>query len=216
MVEGLDAIINTQRMARKKEPDELISIREYARRKGCSDTAVHKAIRAYKIDAGLVIKGKKKFINPEVADLEWRTNFDPAYGHKNENLTNEMTDKETNPNVVGGAKRGVKDPEPITGLPEGGPTIAKAKLKSEVLKAAKLELEYKEKVGSLVEKTKVYKALYEVGQEIRTAFQTLPDRVIDDVLAAPSRNHAHQIMFNAIADELDKISDMEKRLNKIK
>lgn len=195
---------------------ELISIREYARRKGCSDMAVHKALKAEKIVAGLVIRSGKKYINPEIADVEWKVNFNPSYAHNSEKLTEQLTEKATNPHVAGGAKRGAKEPEAVEGLPEGGPTIAKAKLKSEVLKAAKLELEYKEKVGTLVEKSKIYKALYEIGQEMRTAFQTLPDRVIDEILAAPSRNHAHQILFNAIADELEKLSAIEKRLQKIK
>jgi hypothetical protein len=200
---------------------ELISIKEYARRKGCSDMAVHKAIKADKIIAGLVVRDGRRYINPEVADVEWKTNFDPSYA-PNKKLAASLGEvpvnpkPPVNPRVEAGAKRGAKEQTPVEGLPEGGPSIAKAKLKSEILKAAKLELEYKEKVGSLIEKSKVYRALYEIGQEMRAAFQALPDRVVDDMLAAPSRNHAHQVLFNAIADELEKLSSAEKRLQKVK
>lgn len=193
---------------------EQISIREYARRKGCSDMAVHKAIKSGKIDAGLIIKGNKKLINPAVADAEWRTNFNPNY-ERNAQLAESLSDEPAPPRPEPKSNHGKREAGPVEGLPEGGPSIAKAKLKSEVLKAAKLELEYKEKVGTLLEKSKVYKALYEVGQEMRTSFQALPDRVIDDILAAPSRNHAHQLLFNAIADELEKLSSIDKRLQKI-
>lgn len=193
---------------------EQISIREYARRKGCSDMAVHKAIKSGKIDAGLIIKGNKKLINPAVADAEWRTNFNPNYD-RNPKLAESLSDEPPPPRAEPKSNHGKREAGPVEGLPEGGPSIAKAKLKSEVLKAAKLELEYKEKVGTLLEKSKVYKALYEIGQEMRASFQALPDRVIDDILAAPSRNHAHQILFNAIADELEKLSSIDKRLQKV-
>jgi hypothetical protein len=51
----------------------LVSIREYARRRGVSDTAVHKAIESGRITT---VSGK---IDPEAADKQWAENTNPAY-----------------------------------------------------------------------------------------------------------------------------------------
>jgi hypothetical protein len=41
--------------------------------------------------------------------------------------------------------------------------------------------------------------------------QAIPDRVIDDVLAARSRNEAHQVLYNAIADALEMLTEISER-----
>ena len=53
--------------------------------------------------------------------------------------------------------------------------------------------------GKLVEKEKVYAVLYDFGQSIRQTFQVIPNKIVDDVMAARTRNEAHKI----IADSID-------------
>lgn len=186
-----------------KKAEELISIREYARRRGCSDTSVHKALQSGKIVAGLVIKGGKKFINPAVANVEWSSSHDPAY---------DRTSKSGAP---------IFDETGSAGLPQGTGsdghavrnehTLAAAKRAQAVYKAKLQELEYKKKSGELVHKGEVYKALYSAGQELRQSLMAIPDRLIDNILASRSRNEAHNLLTNALADALEALVDIQTR-----
>lgn len=192
----------------------IISIREYGRRRGCSDTAVRKAINAGKIVEGVARdkRGKVLGIYEDVSNREWALNHDPTRERttKNGESSQRFLGTETeeppvapSPRVKSVAKEGYN--------PANENTLAAAKRARAVYEAKLKELEYKKMAGKLVDKDEVYKALYGAGQEVRQAFQTIPDRFIDDILAAKSRNEAHQLLFNAIADVLDGLAEIEKR-----
>lgn len=51
---------------------ELLTVSEYARRRGCDEKAVRKAIAEGRITA-IVVDGKRR-IDPEVADIQWAKN----------------------------------------------------------------------------------------------------------------------------------------------
>lgn len=178
--------------------EQWISIKAYARHRGCSDTAVHKAIKAGKIAKGYKRLGEKPFINPAVADKEWNDSSDPNY---------ERVAKSGKPVFENApAETAEKD---VT--PSSNATLQAAKRAQAVYKAKYMELEYKEKAGKLVDKDSVYKALFAAGQELRAEFQSIPDRYIDTILAAKSRNEAHKLLFEAIATALNKLADIDKR-----
>lgn len=189
---------------------ELIAIREYARRKGCSDTAVRKAVAAGKIVKGIIRKeGERPLINPEIADKEWSTNFDPNYGGKARNPKLRATmlgeAEQSQP-----AEQEAQHHEPTT-PPSGKRSLAELKRDTADVKLRISALDLKQKMGTLVDKDKVYKSLFSAGQEVRASFQSIPDRVIDEVLASPTRNEAHGILFNAIADALENLSEILNR-----
>jgi hypothetical protein len=186
--------------------EERISLREYGRRKGVSDTSVRKAIAA-----GYIVNGvdrtdpKKPKIIPSIADAEWSSNRSTSHerttrtGQKN--IADIVPDHiaETS-NVVGATSEMVKASDN---------TRAAAQKVQAVLKAKMMELEYKEKLGELVSKQAVYKSLYGIGQEIRGKLMTIPDRHIDDIMASKSRNEAHLLLTNAIADVLEAMTNVE-------
>lgn len=182
---------------------ELISIREYSRRKGCSDTAVHKAIAAGKIVKGLVKRHGKKFINPEIADAEWSSNHNPSYGKVNKSGKEMFTEGEAPPQAPAGA--GQKVPNVSDG------TLAAAKKAKAVYDAQLAKLDFEQKSGKLVPKADVYKALYAAGQELRISLMAIPDRVIDDILSAPSRNEAHQLLVNELSSTLETLNEIQNR-----
>jgi predicted transcriptional regulator len=188
----------------------IISIREYGRRRGCSDTAVRKAINAGKIVEGVARdkRGKVLGIYEEVANAEWALNHDPMRERvtKNGEASERFLEAETKP----AAPIGQGKPTGYSGAANEN-SLAAAKRAQAIYKAKLSELEYKQKAGKLVDKQEVYKQLYGAGQELRQAFQTIPDRFIDDILAASSRNESHQVLFNAIADVLEGLSEIEKR-----
>jgi hypothetical protein len=174
---------------------EKLSIREFARRIGVSDVAVGKAIRSGKIVKGVdYTNPKRPKIDPDVALKEWGKHVNPNYSRQQTEKLHEHSDASPAP----------------TDSP-GGRSLAEIKRQHEEVKLRMSALELKEKQGQLVDKQKVYKGLFAAGQEVRTALQAIPDRVIDDVLAAQTRNEAHQLLFNAIADTLEMLSEVYNR-----
>lgn len=226
---------------------EKISIREFARRLGCSDTTVRKAIKAGRIDKGHNPKGRRQSIIYEVAKAEWAENFDVADTAnltlaKNLGFDVDAPVDELMPPAVppppppkpepqpkpAPKKRGPKPkqkiqpepkPEPEQVIPETppipetgkGPTLQQATLKEKVYKAQLSELNYKEKLGTLVNKDEVYKALYAAGQEVREAILAVPDRIIDDVMASRSRNEAYNKLYEELAKALERVAEIENR-----
>ena len=185
--------------------EERISIREYARRVGVSDTAVRKCIKAEKIVRGVEYDANgKPYIIPSIANAEWAKSYDPSYER--------VTQSGGRATVYSAAPQPIEDAvAPPSTNQTTDTSLAAARRAQAVYKAKILELQMKEKQGSLVDKQFVYKTLFEAGQEVRSALQAIPDRVIDNILAARSRNDAHKILFDAISDALEQLSDIQKR-----
>lgn len=202
--------------------NETITIREYARRRNCSDTAVHKAITSGKIKQGVIHEPGKKWprIDPEIADQEWVQNFNVKKSQNLEmaaSIFKEVTQEpgpgfppekrpEPLPRESSGKTLDPPQERPAPKQPDGDLTMAQAQKARAIFEAKIKELEYKEKLGMLIDKGKVYRNLFAFGQEIRSAFQALPDRIIDDLLAQPTRNQSHAMLYNAIADVLENLS----------
>lgn len=195
---------------------EKVSIREFARRVGVSDVAVLKAIKAGKISKALdYTNPKRPKIDPDVALVEWGKNYDPSY-HRTDKVTDQLGNqssdqtppKKEKPTKKSNTKRDSEDYEP---QPTNGKSLAEIKRQTAEVKLHREALELKKTRGELVDKQKVYRALFSAGQEVRTAFQAIPDRVIDDILAAKTRNEAHGVLFNAIADTLEMLSEITNR-----
>lgn len=185
--------------------EERISLREYGRRKGVSDTSVRKAIAA-----GYIVKGldksdpKKPKIIPSIADAEWAENRSTNY--ERTTRSGQPNIKTDNTNHVAETSNVVGSSSDISKVADG--TRAAAQKVQAVLKAKMMELEYKEKLGELVSKQAVYRALYGIGQEIRGKLMAIPDRNIDDIMASKTRNEAHLLLTNAIADVLEAMTDV--------
>jgi hypothetical protein len=183
-----------------------ISIRQYARDRGCSDTAVHKAIRSGKIVDGVTYDGNgKPSIVPEIADREWKVAREVSIS-KSEKI-DKAVGKE--PQVVPTQNTNTIPP----GLEGGGLVVktATARLVKMTAEANIKQLEYKKKSGTLVEKEKVYTALFALGQEIKAAMLIIPDRYIDVILGAPDRNAAHKILTEAIDEALTTIAPADSK-----
>lgn len=81
-----------------------------------------------------------------------------------------------------------------------------------VLKAKILQITYKEKQGQLVPIDKVNSVLFGYGQEIRNAFESIPDRVIDRILAVAEKRHeARKILVDEIHSTLELLADINSR-----
>jgi len=183
--------------------EKVISIREYARRRECSDVAVHKAYKEGHLPDSVFAwnekKTRKKGIYPKKADEAWAKTIDVSKA-KNEKLTENIL------NAASGKGEEIEVPK------DGkGPSRADAQRIESIFKAKLTELKYKREVGDLVERKKVYDGLYAAGQEIRDSMLSIPDRIIDEVLAAKNRNEAHEVLRKAIHSELERLSNIESR-----
>lgn len=172
---------------------ERLSQRQYADRLGISNTIVSKAVKG-----GLIKKGwdsKEKKIIVEHADREWG---DIIRKTQKENVvTLVQSSNESEQGKGEKTKLGVKaDADPYEA--------------NRVLLIAKAQLalvELAEKKGQLADKNLVNKQLREIGSEIRKAFEHLPERVIDHIRAAETRNEGISIIKNEIRDILTRLAN---------
>jgi replicative DNA helicase len=73
-----------------------------------------------------------------------------------------------------------------------------------------LDIEIQKQQAILVEKATVYEQLFAFGNEMRNSLLTIPDRIADRVVnASQSRFQVHTIIYDSIADELEKLADIE-------
>lgn len=183
---------------------DKISIREYGRRKGVPESTIRKAIEAGLIKKGYVKTGKGYKIAELVADEEWFIYHEAKTKGKTRKKENEKREAEIidglsldNP----GGKKGKVNTDNINDL----------QYQIEAIKLEKSQIELDKLKGALVSRDEVYAALFSAGQEVKSAILSIPDRVIDDILAAPGRNEAHQILTDAIYEALKTLSEVESR-----
>lgn len=180
-----------------------VPIRAYARYMGVSDTAVRKGIARGDIPEAAIDRTdpKRPKIIPAIANAHWKQNHNPSYAHNAPQLERKLQ---------GAPQPPAGDTEPK--LEAGGNATLQAAKRAKAVYDAKLaELEYRQKSGELVKKDDVYRGLFAFGQEIRARMQAIPDRVIDDVLACENRNKAHLLLYNAISDALDELSNIDNK-----
>lgn len=178
-----------------------ISILQFAKLMGlASRSTVYDAINSGKLhDSVKQVKGKWVVIDVEAAKAEWAQHYRPDDGRGSPKLRAKLKKA---------AGKAADQDQPDT-EPEKGQTPSKAvsEQKLAALKVRQAEIELAAKVGKLVDREKINKAMFAAGQEIREAFLALPDRVVDDILAASDRNEAHTILFEAIALTLERMGD---------
>lgn len=78
--------------------------------------------------------------------------------------------------------------------------VYEAKKYKAIFEAGKLELDYRQKLGELVEKKEVYKTLFEFGQEIRNQLSQIPARAIPHIMACDSEREAKIYLLKEIED----------------
>lgn len=186
---------------------EIISIREYARRKSMSDTYIHRMIK------NGIITDRSMTTHPDTgkpaiffsfAEEDWAMN----YSTKRE-LTPQEYRKPKNPNAQ------PKPPRPPAvengTLPDGRKSKAEIDRLNAELKMQLTAIELKAKKGQYVDKESVYRSLFAMGQEVRMSFLSLPDRIVDEVMGATDRNAAHISVSEIISSELEKLSNVLNR-----
>lgn len=184
-----------------------LSQRQYAERRGCTEGAVRKAIKAGKIVHGLVRDDKgRPWINPDVADKEWSYNFNPNYAHNNPVLAQNLSAAPEEPPKPA-AKEAPKSEEELAARA----SISKSKQAESAVKAKLLMLRLQQEQGQVVKKADIANTLFEMGQEIRKELMGIPARHIDRLRGIIDRNQAQIYLEEAIAASLEKITQVIAR-----
>ena len=178
-----------------------VSIRAYARGRGCTEGAVRKAIAAKRITPN-----PDGTIDPERANQEWDRNT----------FAGKTLHQATRPQVA---------PRSAPAPPRGGPGLSsqpdvssdpvtaylRARAVSETFKAKTAQLEYEERAGKLIQATKAGEYAAHWSAIVGDSLSAYPDRVAPLVAAAKTEAEIHRILVgetNALRRKMAKaISD---------
>ena len=88
---------------------------------------------------------------------------------------------------------------------------AQVKLLIDEIKLQKEAIGLRKLKGELVDVQDVRKALYEIAKDLRIELLNIPDRIIDDVMAADTRNQAHTLLSEELAQAIERFVEAQGR-----
>jgi hypothetical protein len=156
----------------------LITVAEFAARKGVSPQAVRKAIKSGRLKRAVERKGPRNYvIDPEIAELEWSRNTEPQY---------QRTAEQINAGKARARGEEVPDPgpEPPPGNKGGAGTYSSAKAAAEGYKAMLLKLDYEERSGKLLDKAAAERAFAAAGMQVRDAVMRTSQQMVGEIATA--------------------------------
>lgn len=173
-----------------------ISIRAYARHRGVTDTAVHKAIRA-----GRITSESDGTIDPERADRDWSRNTEPPKTGPNKTLARAAV-----PDASGDAP---------TALPSGGTSLLQARTVNEVVKAQTNKVRLARLKGELVDRSQAIAHVFKLARSERDAWLNWPARISAQMAARLEVDaHAmHVALEAAVREHLQELGDMRPRVD---
>ena len=150
-----------------------ISIREFARRDGVSDTLVRKALKLNRLAAF-----EDGSLNPELVGSNWREGNAKGANSANPVVrTSPKGSRTANPSPVDGETLEEEAARLLESGGEAGHAYAEALRRKENYLALLRQLEYENKSGSLVELEVAEKILFEQARASRDAWLNWPTRV---------------------------------------
>lgn len=171
-----------------------ISIRAYARHRGVTDTAVHKAIRA-----GRITPETDGTIDPERADREWVRNSEPPKTG-------------TRAQAV---KAAMSDANGDSPAPAGGASLLQAKTVNEVVKAQTNKVRLARLKGELVDRSQAIGHVFKLARSERDAWLNWPARVSTQMAARLGVDpHAmHIAIEGAVREHLQELGELHPKVD---
>ncbi len=173
-----------------------LSIRAYARHRGVSDTAVHKAIRS-----GRITPEPDGTIDPHRADAQWAQNTEaPKVGTR-----------ASAPRVRVTEETGAGGPA----LPVGGTSLLQARTVNEVVKAQTNKVRLARLKGDLVDRAQAIAHVFKLARAERGAWLNWPARVSAQLAArlAVDPHTMHVALEAAVRDHLQELAEIEPRVD---
>ena len=177
-----------------------ISIRAYARHRGVTDTAVHKAIRA-----GRITPEAYGTIDADRADREWARNSDvPKSG------TRAKAAKVAVP--AGGTGGGGDGP---AALPAGGASLLQARTVNEVVKAQTNKVRLARLKGELVDRPQAIAHVFKLARSERDAWLNWPARISAQMAAKLNidPHTMHVALEAAVREHLQELGELRPRVD---
>ncbi|MEO5333838.1 MAG: hypothetical protein H7839_17635 [Magnetococcus sp. YQC-5] len=177
-----------------------MGVREYARHRGVSHSAVEKAIKS-----GRIKKEADGTIDPSGADAAWERNTSPAQQRKpapapipvkSAPVSDKPAPTPTNPPVPP-----VRQPPQRPAEPEAGPSTAgmpnyqMSRAVRETYNAKLTRLEYEEKTGKLLNAEDVAKEAFALARRVRDRLLNIPSRMAS-VLASETDSKAIELLLS--------------------
>lgn len=211
---------------------ELIGIREAARRLGVSDTAVHKAIKAGRVQvAGRTEKSDRPLLSWPQAQTDWIGNSDVGrrthVGSQGSPERAKYAGTEPPEIILPTASSPVEAHQPASeaaqpsapapdqstqAVPAGasmptGPSYAQSRAVREAYQARLAKLEYEHKSGKLVEVDKVKAAAFRTARTVRDGLLNLPDRVAHELAHETDPTKVHLRLSTEIRTVLEALAN---------
>jgi hypothetical protein len=165
-----------------------ISIRAYARMRGCAKSAVEKAIKTKRITP--LPDGT---IDPERANQEWAKNTFAGHTHNRAQAAPAPRSSSALP------------PEPG---PSGDPVAAylRARAVSETFKAKVSQLEYEERAGKLIPAARAAEYAAMFSSVVKDALTAMPDRLSPMLAALDNEKAVHRMLTAEVTAVLKKVN----------
>ena len=173
-----------------------ISIRAYARHRGVTDTAVHKAIRA-----GRITPEADGTIDADRADREWARNSDaPKTG------TRAKAVKAAVPEGSGDGP---------AALPTGGASLLQARTVNEVVKAQTNKVRLARLKGELVDRPQAIAHVFKLARSERDAWLNWPARISAQMAAKLNvdPHTMHVALEAAVREHLQELGELRPRVD---
>jgi hypothetical protein len=175
-----------------------LSVREYARRRGVSHTAVRKAVQT-----GRIPQEPDGTIDPAKADAAWDARTDPARKMPSAPVSAAIA---APPPVA-------PDPKPTASPPPApsGATFAQARTMHEVAKAQKARLQVDRLKEEVVDRARASALVFKLARQERDAWITWPARVAAQMaLEAGIDAHTMQTLLETyVRDHLGELAALE-------
>ena len=200
-----------------------ISIRAYARHRGVTDTAVHKAIRS-----GRITPEPDGTIDSERVDQEWERNTDTARKGTRERAATvnfqhtdtPSSEKQDAPNggatpaeLGSSANRGSSGSGGSTG--SSGTSLLQARTVNEVVKAQTNKVRLARLKGELVDRPQAIAHVFKLARSERDAWLNWPARVSAQmaVKLGLDPHPMHVALENAVREHLQELGDLRPRVD---
>ncbi len=173
-----------------------ISIRAYARHRGVTDTAVHKAIRA-----GRITPEADGTIDADRADREWARNSEvPKAG------TRAKAAKVVVPEGGGDGP---------AALPAGGTSLLQARTVNEVVKAQTNKVRLARLKGELVDRPQAIAHVFKLARSERDAWLNWPARISAQMAAklGVDPHTMHVALEAAVREHLQELGELRPRVD---
>jgi hypothetical protein len=174
-----------------------LSIRAYARHRGVSDTAVHKAIRT-----GRITPEADGTIDPERADRDWAKNSDsPREGTARRAETVAVKEVASEPAAPA--------------FHTGGTSLLQARTVNEVVKAQTNKLRLAQLKGDLVDRAQAIAQVFKLARSERDAWLNWPARVSAQLASqlGVDAHTLHVALEAAVREHLQELGDVRPRVD---